>query len=409
MSKYYLPMQLSRKVSTIPEALSVYMNNIVYAMKRRGDAIKVLSLGEAFFDIPMFPFEEISFTQGYHYSESRGLPELRKIIAGYYEKHYGAPINPDNEVLISAGSKPLIYMAFQAVLNAGDEVLIHEPAWLSYPEEVKLADGVPKFIPYDCPVDQFEQYFTDKTRMVVICNPNNPAGLVYSREDLEKLYQICRPRGIYILVDEAYSDFVIDGGFTSMASVVPDKDGIIVVNSLSKNLGISGWRIGYVISTPAVIYHILKLNQHLITCPATLLSMYVAHFFDRIIETTLPQAAAVVKKRIAISDYMKQIGLTPLDGAATFYIFVNIGDYSRSSLDLGLFLLTKYHISVVPGLAYGDSTDRFIRIGVGAESKEDIVDCLRTIKHVIDNDEYDENFVDSELKSLGMNRFEVVG
>ena len=377
-------MQLSQKVSAIPEALSVYMNNVVYAMKRRGDTIKVLSLGEAFFDIPMFPFEEINFKQGYHYSESRGIPELRKIIAEYYEDHYNAPINSDNEVLVSAGSKPLIYMAFQAVLNSGDEVLIHEPAWLSYPEEIKLANGVPKFIPYDCPVDQFEQYFTKQTRMVVICNPNNPAGMVYSKADLEKLYRICRPRGIYILVDEAYSDFVIDGNFTSIASVVPDKDGLLVVNSLSKNLGISGWRIGYVISTPEVIYNILKLNQHLITCPATLLSMYVAHYFHQIIELTLPQAKAVVEKRIAVSDYMKSIGLSPLEGSATFYTFVNIEDYSHSSLDLGLYLLTKYHISVVPGLAYGDSTERFIRIGVGAETEEDIRECLQTIKRVIE-------------------------
>jgi len=404
-----LPLQTSKKINTIPEALSVYMNNVVYAMRRQGARIRVLSLGEAFFDIPMFPFEEISFNQGYHYSESRGIPELRKIIADYYDSHYNVSINPENEVLISSGSKPLIYMAFQSVLNSGDEVLIHEPAWLSYPEEIKLADGIPKFIPYDCTIDQFEKYFTEHTRMVVICNPNNPAGMVYSKEDLNKLYQICRPRGIYILVDEAYSDFVIDGSFTSMASIVPNKDGIIVVNSLSKNLGISGWRIGYVISTPQVIYNILKLNQHLLTCPATLLSLYVAHYFDQIIETTLPQAKAVVEKRIALSHYMKSIGLSPLEGSATFYTFVNIGEYSHSSLDLGLYLLTKYHISVVPGLAYGDSTERFIRIGVGAESEEDIKDCLRTIKRVIETNEYDEFFVDSELKALGMNRFQTVG
>lgn len=402
-------MQVSQKVDSIPEALSVYMNNVVYAMKRRGALIKVLSLGEAFFEIPMFPFEEINFKQGYHYSESRGIPELRKIIAEYYGNHYGAPINSENEVLVSAGSKPLIYMAFQAVLNPGDEVLIHEPAWLSYPEEIKLADGVPKFIPYDCPVDQFETYFTDRTRMVVICNPNNPAGMVYSKDNLEKLYQICRPRGIYILVDEAYSDFVLDGSFTSVANVVPNKDGIIVVNSLSKNLGISGWRIGYVISTPQVIYNILKLNQHLITCPATLLSLYVAHYFDQIIERTLPQAKAVVEKRVALSKYMKSIGLSPLEGSATFYTFVNIGEYSHSSLDLGLYLLTKYHISVVPGLAYGDSTERFIRIGVGAESEDDIKECLRTIKRVIETNEYDGAYVDSVLQELGMNRFQTVG
>lgn len=398
-------MQLSEKVKSIPEALSVYMNNIVYAMKRRGDDVKVLSLGEAFFDIPMFPFEGIDFTKGYHYSESRGIPELREKVAKYYEERYGARVDSKEEILVSAGSKPLIYMAFQAILNPGDEVLIHEPAWLSYPEEIKLANGVPVFIPYDCPVDGFSNYFTDRTRMVVICNPNNPAGRTYRREELERLYEMCRPRGIYVLADEAYSDFVIDSAFASMASVVPDKDGIIVVNSLSKNLGISGWRLGYVISTPSVIYNVLKLNQHVITCPATLLSMYVAHYFDDFVRVTLPQARAVVEKRIAVSDYMKSIGLVPLEGSATFYIFQGMGDYQYSSMELGLYLLMKYGISVVPGLAYGRSTDRFLRIGVGAESMEDIKDCLRTIKRVIEENEQDEAFVRQELKKLHMHEF----
>ena len=401
----YPAMQLSDKVSAIPEALSVYMNNIVYAMKRRGDKIKVLSLGEAFFDIPMFSFDNIDFKKGYHYSESRGMPELRKVIADYYAEKYSAPINPNDEIIVSAGSKPLIYMAFQAVLNPGDEVLIPEPAWLSYPEEIKLADGVPKFIPYDCPVDEFGKYFTDKTRMIIICNPNNPAGRMYTKAEMERLYSICRPKGIYIMADEAYSDFVIDGNFTSMVNVVPDKDGIIVVNSLSKNLGISGWRLGYAIASQKVIYNILKLNQHLITCPATLLSMYVAHYFKDIISVTLPQAEAVVKKRAEVVDFMNEIGLKPLEGSATFYIFVNIGDCRKSSMDLGLYLLMKYGISVVPGTAYGQSTERFIRIGVGAESMETIKDCLKTVKRVIDSNEYDDSFVESELKSLGFNRF----
>ena len=406
MKKKYPQMQLSEKVNSIPEALSVYMNNIVYEMKRRGETIKVLSLGEAYFDIPMFSFNTIDFKKGYHYSESRGLYELRRIVANYYNLHYGACVNPDTDILISAGSKPLIYMAFQAVLNPGDEVLIHEPAWLSYPEEIKLANGVPKFIPYDCPVDEFEHYFTDKTKMVVICNPNNPSGRVYSKGDLEKLYSICRPRGIYIFVDEAYSDFFVDNTFSSMAAVVPDKDGIIVMNSLSKNMGISGWRVGYVISHEKVIYNILKLNQHLVTCPATILLLYLAKYFDDILQITLPQAHAVVRKRAEIEAYCREIGLEPLLGSATFYLFVNIGEYKYSSLDLALLLLTKYRISVVPGLAYGQSTGRFIRIGVGAESIDDLKTSLDIIKRVIDNNEFDPIVVDEKLKELKMNRFE---
>ena len=311
-----------------------------------------------------------------------------------------------SEVLISAGSKPLIYMAFQAILNRGDEVLIHEPAWLSYPEEIKLADGVPKFIPYDCPVEQFVGYMTEKTKMVVINNPNNPAGRIYAEEDLKTLYNICRPRGIYILIDEAYSDFIFDGNFVSMAKIVPDKDGIIVVNSLSKNLGISGWRVGYVISSPDVIYAILKLNQHLITCPASILLLYLSKYFEDIVKITLPQAREVVDKRNRIVSFMEEIGLKSLEGSATFYIFVNIEGYQHSSLDLAMYLLFKYHIAVVPGTAYGESTKEFIRIGVGAESMNHLLEAIRTIKKVIINNEFDDNVVNSGLQSINIEKFD---
>lgn len=152
-------LQISEKVKDIPEALSIYMNTLVYNMRRRGESVTTLSLGEAYFDIPRFDFNGIDFTKGYHYSESQGLPELRVKIADYYNRVYGAQIDADKNVIISAGSKPLIFMAMQAVLNPGDEVLVHEPAWLSYPEEAKLADAIPRYIPYDCEPESFEPTF----------------------------------------------------------------------------------------------------------------------------------------------------------------------------------------------------------------------------------------------------------
>lgn len=405
--KQKLPaLQISNKVQNIPEALSIYMNQLVYSLKRKGESIQVLSLGEAYFDIPMFDFNKLDFTKGYHYSESRGLPELRKKIAEYYLKHYSAPINDENEILISAGSKPIIFMAIQAVLNEGDEVLMPEPAWLSYPEQVKLAGGVPKYIPYYEPVENFVNYFTKKTRMLIINNPNNPSGKRYTKEELEKIYHMCRNRGIYVLSDEAYSDFIIGDPFTSLINVAPDKDGVIVVNSLSKNFGISGWRIGYIVAAPRVIDAVLKLNQHLITCGPTILNMYLARYFDDLIAITLPQAKEVVEHRKVIDEYMTEIGLDHLEGDATFYLFVNIGNYKYSSLDFCLYLLFKYHIAAVPGSAYGASTERFIRIGVGVETVESLKNTIKIIKNLIETDEYDEGVVTEGLDSIKMRKFE---
>lgn len=270
MNTLFLPppsdSRINHKVESVSEALSIYINEIVYKLKQRGINSTVLSLGEAFFDVPKFPIDESDFQLGYHYSESRGLPALRNLIAEYYETQYNAKINPDEEIIISAGSKALIFIAFQTLLNPGDEVLLPEPAWLSYPELVKLVDGFPKFIPAGCPTKDFKNYVTDKTGMIVINNPNNPSGKIYTREELSELYDFCRSKKINILVDEAYSDFVDGENFVSGTSIAPDKKGIVVVNSLSKNFGISGWRIGYAVSNSKVISEMLKLNRHIITC-----------------------------------------------------------------------------------------------------------------------------------------------
>jgi aspartate aminotransferase/aminotransferase len=376
----YPPMRLSAAVERIPEAMSIYFNQLVYDLKRAGEDIVVLSLGEAFFDIPLFDFRKLDINKAYHYSDSRGIPELRAKIADYYRRYYGAPVDPQTELLISAGSKPILYMALLCTLDPGDELLVHEPAWLSYQEHARLIGATPKFIPYDSPVEKFEDYFTPRTRVLVINNPNNPAGRMYSRLDLEVLYEACRTRGIYLLIDEAYSDFVLDQGFVSLAEVAPDKDGAIIVNSLSKNMGMSGWRVGYLISNPFIVDAVLKANQHIITCAPTILLYYCATYFDRIIGVTLPQVREVVRKRARVSKMMDQLSLRRLGGGATFYFFVDIGDFPGTSQDFATKLLYERSIAVVPGSAYGESTDRFVRVSIGTESEERIWEALQVIQ-----------------------------
>ncbi|MGY3616579.1 aspartate/methionine/tyrosine aminotransferase [Bradyrhizobium sp. USDA 10063] len=370
---------------------------MVYDQRRKGRDITTLSLGEAFFDIPAFDFEKLDFVRGYHYSDSRGIPELRKKIAEYYDKYYAAHINPDDEILISAGSKPVIFFAMQAILNPGDEILIHEPAWLSYQEQARLLDAEPRFISYDCAVDDFYQHFTTKTRIVVINNPNNPAGRIYTKAELESLYRQCRSRGIYVLVDEAYSDFVISDEFYSMTRIAPDKDGIIVVNSLSKNLGMSGWRVGYVISAAPLVDEILKLNQHIITCAPTILQFYMARYFDDVLKVTLPQVTDTVEKRERVAADLDKIGLKRMSGNSTFYFMVNIDPFPGTSLEFALHMLLNHQIAVVPGSAYGDSTARYIRLGIGAETEERIHTALNLIKDAIHLNRFDSDQLYDQL------------
>jgi aspartate/methionine/tyrosine aminotransferase len=381
-------MPISQKVDETPQATSIEVNQIVYDLKRAGYDPTVMSLGEAYFDLPLFDFSKIDVERGYHYSDSQGLPELRDKIAEYYETRYGAKVDGKNEILISAGSKPVIYMAMLTALDPGDEVLIHEPCWLSYPHQAKLAGAVPKFIPYDVAPSDFGQYLTDKTKMLVINNPNNPAGRLYSRDELSALYELCRTRGIYIMVDEAYSDFVIDEPFVSLADVVPDKDGIIVVNSLSKNLGMSGWRIGYAIAHPIFIANLLKVNQHLITCAPTVLLQYCTQYLDDILSITLPQVRNVVEKRRRVAAMMDELRLNRIPGGSTFYFMLSLDDFPGTAEQFVDYLLLKCFISVVPGTAYGDSTARFVRLSIGAESEERIWEALQIIRKVIDTKEF---------------------
>lgn len=397
-------MPISKRAASIPEALSVYFNQLVYELKRMQRDIITLSLGEAFFDIPYFDFKQLDFTRGYHYSHSRGIPELRDKIAGYYRDRYHCAVQAD-DIIISAGSKIIIFMCLQAILNPGDAVAIHEPAWLSYQEQAHLLDAEVNFIPFDCAYKNFSDYFTEKTRVLILNNPNNPSGYTYRADELRYLYEQCRQRNIYILMDEAYSDFVIDGSFVSMANLVPSLDGVIIVNSLSKNMGMSGWRIGYVIASQSFLNIFLKLNQHLITCAPTILQLYLAKYFDDVLSFTLAQVYDVVEKRNRIAKKLDELGLRYLPGNDTFYFFVRTDPYVGDVHDLALFLLLEKGICVVPGEAYGDSTSRFLRISIGAESEERIDLALKTIRDYLHGKTISHDIISAELARLKLPAF----
>lgn len=368
----------------IPEAMSIKYNTKVYELQRQKKKVAVLSLGEAFFNIPRYSFSNIPFEKGYHYSNSRGLIELREKVSNYYNKKYGVFSDANTEVLISAGSKIIIYMALLAILNPGDEVIIFEPAWVSYTEQVRLCRGVPKTIPYNENLENMKKYITGKTRALIVNTPNNPSGKVYSKEELQFLFKIAARYDLYIISDEAYSDFVLEQEpFVSAGCLDKKKERIIIINSLSKNLGISGWRIGYVITNPELINIILKVNQHIMTCPTTLIEYYLIHYFDDILNVTKPQIKEVVEKRMIISKYMEEIGLSYLPGTGTFYFCVSIEGSKLNSEEFADRLLSEYYIATVPGLGYGKSLDKFLRIGVGTESLEVIKKSLMTIKKLI--------------------------
>lgn len=359
----------ARYAAEIHESMSIKFSNSVYATQDRGGDLIVLSAGEAAFDIPLFRFDDLPMPLLYKYSYTRGLPPFRALLTEHYQRQYGVAIDPASEIIITAGSKIAIHMTFMAILEPGDEVLIHEPAWASYPEQVRLCHGRPIGIPYDAPFADYGRYVTDRTRAIIVNNPNNPTGRVVTRREWQALHQFARDHDLYIVSDEGYSDYVPrPDDFVSAAIDDPDKTHTIVCNTLSKNHGMSGWRIGYVFTNADLLFNIMKINQHLITCPATILELYLVRHFHEVLAITAPQIRDVVSKRNDVARMLADRGLRVLPGDGTFYLFVSIEDSDLRSEEFCRRLLVERGVSTVPGAAYGESCDRFIRIGVGSES-----------------------------------------
>lgn len=376
--------EVSRHILGINEAISIKYNNLVYDLKERGEDVVVLSLGEAFFDIPLYSFSDLPAPDIYHYGHSRGLLELRKLLADYYESQYSVDVDPSSEIMITAGSKAALFMVFASILAPEDEVLVYEPAWVSYTEQIKLCYGVPVGIPMGVPINEFENFITHKTRAIVINNPNNPCGRAYSRSELSALVEMAEKYNIFLISDEAYSDFCSDGEFISAGVFDAEKGHVIVCNSMSKNYGMSGWRLGYVIASKGFIVEILKVNQHLITCPANILQLYMAKNFHNILGITKPQIEKLLKLRQGIGDHIDSLDLQKLPGQSTFYFFISIAPSKLSSEEFCEKLITEYLVSAVPGIGYGASCDAFIRISVGSESEDRIKMGLNRIKKLIE-------------------------
>jgi aminotransferase len=368
----------------VEESMSIKYNTIVYEMRAKGQNVTVMSLGEAYFDIPLFSFSDLPYPDIYHYSDSRGLLELRQKLSTYFKVQYDTNFDPKDEIIVTAGSKVAAYMALLSIVNSGDEILYSEPVWVTYPELIKLCQGRAIGIPYNREILDYERYITARTKAIIITNPHNPRGSLLSQEELLYLLSLAQKYNLWLISDEAYSDFVIDDSFVSLGKLDQEKRYSIILNSLSKNCGISGWRLGCIISNSNIISNVLKLNQHLITCPATILEHYVSKYFDEILDITRPQIGKLMHHREVLREYMDQIGLKYLPGSGTFYFFVSISPSKLSSEQFCMQLLREHRVCVVPGIGYGASCDQFVRVSVGTASVEENMRGLDRIKTLIE-------------------------
>lgn len=368
------------------QAMSIYFNELVYELKQRGEKVVTLSLGEAFFKLDKPNFDRYEVDDLVHYTSSRGHPDLLKTLMTYYGEVHAADIEHHN-LMVTSGSKIGVYMSLLASMRKGrKKIAILEPAWLSYKEQVELCHGVAIHFPINTSLASVASELGDDYAAVIINNPNNPQGLTYTQPELELILNKAKIHNINVIVDEAYSEFITSSSaFLSAARLVADYENLIVVSSLSKNMGMSGFRIGYSVASGSLTDDLIKLNQHLITCAPTILQVYVADNFFNILNQTRGQISDLLDLRVAVQDFCAENNISVMLGDSTFYLMIGINVEGMSIFEFCIRLLLLDNISVVPGEAYGDSCAEYVRVSVGTESYSVIVSAIKVIKDRMTN------------------------
>ncbi|GAA1983391.1 pyridoxal phosphate-dependent aminotransferase [Catenulispora subtropica] len=378
------PLRHSALLDAVAQAASIKQNNRVYELKAAGADVITLSLGEALFDIPMPTLDELG-PDAHRYSHSLGVHLLRDKLAKYHEQTSGSPVDPDTEIMVTAGSKSALYMTLLALVEPGDEVIVPEPMWVSYHDQVRLCRGVPVAVPWDGTVEDIAARITRRTRAVIVNNPHNPTGRRMPAAELLRLHELAEAHGLALIADEVYSEFVPDDApYPRTGTFDPGKEHTIVCNSMSKNFGISGWRIGYVIADERLMRQLMKLQQHMITCAPTILCQYLAENFETVLARTRPQIRRMVALRNRMAAEFAARGVSCLPGDCTFYLFPSLGSSRLTSSEFADELLRRYRVSTVAGLAYGQSCDRFIRVSVGAEPEDRLLRGIHAVCDLIE-------------------------
>ena len=312
------------------------------------------------------------------YTPASGIPELKAVVAEKFKKENGLEYKP-SDIIISCGAKHSLYNIFMAILNPGDEVIIFSPYWVSYEEQVKIADGVPVFVRLDEPrnfeidFNMLEKKITKKTKAMIVNSPSNPTGAVLSADSLKKLADIALKHNLLIVSDEIYEKFIYNGKkHISIASFSKEvKAQTIVVNGVSKTYAMTGWRIGYLASdNKEIVSAIDNLQSHSTSNPATMTQVAAIEALKTPDSVVQAMAFEFDKRRQLIMKRLDGIpGLTYVEPEGAFYIFPNFSSFTgktikgrkiKGSLDLAEMLLNEAKVAVVPGIAFG--TDSHFRL-----------------------------------------------
>lgn len=379
---------LSKVVTEIqPSGIRKFFD-IVTEMK---DAIS-LGVGEPDFDTPWFVRDEgiYSLEQGKtFYTSNSGLKELKQEIAAFLQRKYNLSYNYSDEIFVTVGGSEAIDLALRAMVDPGDEVLIPQPSYVSYLPCAKLAGAVP--VPIELKAEnefrltreELENAITPKTKILVLPFPNNPTGAVMEQKDLDAIYDVIVANDLFVITDEIYSELTYTGtGHVSIASMPGMKDRTIYINGLSKSHAMTGWRIGYACGPEVIISQMLKIHQFAIMCaPTTSQYASVAALRDGDEDVAHMRDEYNGRRRYLLHRF-KKMGLECFEPYGAFYTFPCIKEFGMSSDDFALKLLEEEKVAVVPGTAFGDCGEGFLRISY-AYSMDNLKEALDRIESFI--------------------------
>ena len=336
------------------------------------DDVVSLGVGEPDFDTPWAVRDEGIYTleRGKtFYTSNSGLKELREACSSYLERRFHLQYDPLREILITVGGSEGIDLAFRAMLNPGDEVLVPEPCYVSYVPCVTLAGGKVVSIPlkdtnqFRLTKEELLEAVTDKTKILVLPFPNNPTGAVMEKEDLEAIAEVVNEKDLFVLSDEIYAELTYTGtDHVSIASLPGMKERTILINGFSKSHAMTGWRLGYACGPQEILKQMTKIHQYCIMCAPTN-SQYAGVVALRDCdEEVAGMREAYNQRRRYLLHAFQEMGLPCFEPFGAFYVFPCIKEFGMSSEDFATRLLQEERVAVVPGNAFGESGEGYIRI-----------------------------------------------
>ena len=378
---------LSKTITTIqPSGIRKFFD-IVHEMK---DAIS-LGVGEPDFDTPWSVREEgiYSLERGRtFYTANAGLKELRIEIGNYISRKYDLHYDAVHEIMVTVGGSEAIDLALRAMVDPGDEVLIPQPSYVSYLPCAVMADAKPVIInlkeenEFKLTRKELEESITDKTKILVLPFPNNPTGGIMTKKELEELVPVIIEHDLYVISDEIYAELTYKGRHVSIASLPGMHDRTVTINGFSKAFAMTGWRLGYAIAPKMIMDQMIKLHQFAIMCAPTNSQFAAVEALKNCDDEVAKMVEAYDQRRRFLIDALRGMGLECFEPFGAFYVFPSIKKFGLSSDEFASRLLREEKLAVVPGTAFGDCGEGFLRISY-AYSLTDLKKGLERLQRFI--------------------------